>query len=70
MMSEQTPEQKDLRIYRGLTLSADNLPTSQEQQQHLDRIPPPPPWRTFGLSVEDWDEKKKAELKNEEAKKA
>ncbi|MEC4813224.1 MAG: MoxR family ATPase [Scytonema sp. PMC 1069.18] len=62
MPNDQTPEEKDLRIYRGLTLSADNLPTPEEQQQHLDRIPPPPPWRTFGLSVEDWN--KEAKSKN------
>jgi len=58
MSSEQTPEQKDLRIYRGLTLSANNLPSPQEQQQHLAYIPPPPPWRTFGRSVQDWNEAK------------
>jgi MoxR-like ATPase len=63
MASEQTPEQKDLRIYRGLTLSADNLPKPEEQQQHLDRIPPPPPWRTFGLSPTKWVEEKKAKSK-------
>ena len=62
MANEQTPEDKDLRIYRGLNLSADNLPTPFEQEQHLDRIPPPPPWRTFGLSVKDWN-KEKANLK-------
>ncbi|GAB1539263.1 hypothetical protein NUACC21_19290 [Scytonema sp. NUACC21] len=64
MPSEQTPRQQDLRIYRGLTLSADKLPTPKEQQQHLDRIPPPPPWRTFGLSVEEWKREKEAKSKN------
>ncbi len=54
MPSEQTPEQKDLRIYRGLTLSAASLPTPEQQQHHLDHIPPPPPWRTFGRSVKEW----------------
>jgi MoxR-like ATPase len=63
MPSEETPEQNDLRIYRGLTLSHDNLPDSAEKIKHLGRIPSPPPWRTFGLSVEDWD-KKKEESKN------
>ncbi|MBW4585225.1 MoxR family ATPase [Aetokthonos hydrillicola Thurmond2011] len=58
MPNDQTSKQKDLRIYRGLSLSADNLPSLQEQQQHLDRIPPPPPWRTFGLSPENWKEEK------------
>ncbi len=62
MPNEQTPEQKDLRIYRGLTLSADSLPKPEEQQQHLDRIPPPPPWRTFGLSVEKWVKEAKSSL--------
>ncbi len=62
MPNEQTPEQKDLRIYRGLTLSADSLPKPEEQQQHLDRIPPPPPWRTFGLSVEEWVKEAKLSL--------
>jgi MoxR-like ATPase len=69
MPSEQTPKQKDLRIYRGLTLSADKLPTPQEQQQHLDHIPPPPPWRTFGLSIEEWkNEKEKEKEQEKEAK--
>lgn len=63
MPSEQTPEQKDLRIYRGLTLSADNLPKPKQQQQHLAHIPPPPPWRAFGLSAEDGDKDKEVELK-------
>lgn len=49
MSNEQKPEEKDLRIYRGLTLSKDNLPKPKEQQKHLERIPPPPPWRAFGL---------------------
>ena len=62
MSNDQTPEEKDLRIYRGLTLSADSLPTPEEQQQHLDRIPPPPPWRTFGLSVKEWVEEAKSSL--------
>ncbi|MGK7950769.1 MAG: AAA family ATPase [Xenococcaceae cyanobacterium] len=47
------PEQnqaEDLRIYRGLTLTEDNIPESAEQQKHLERIPPPPPWRIFGYS--------------------
>ncbi len=62
MPNDRTPEEKDLRIYRGLTLSADSLPKPEEQQQHLDRIPPPPPWRTFGLSVEEWVEEAKSSL--------
>ncbi|RCJ18465.1 ATPase [Nostoc minutum NIES-26] len=59
MPKDQTPEQKDLRIYRGLTLSANKLPKSKEQKQHLARIPPPPPWRTFGLSATQWDQEAK-----------
>ena len=35
-------QEEDLRIYRGLTLSADSLPTPEERQKHLDRVPPPP----------------------------
>lgn len=62
MPNDQTPEEKDLRIYRGLTLSADSLPTAKEQQQHLDRIPPPPPWRTLGLSVKEWVKEAKSSL--------
>ncbi len=57
MSNNPTPEKQDLRIYRGLTLSADNLPTPEEQQQHLGRIPPPPPWRTFGRSIDEWVKK-------------
>lgn len=60
MPREQTPIQKDLRIYRGLTLSASSLPKLKEQRQHLNCIPPPPPWRTFGLSLEEWKKEKKA----------
>ncbi|MBD2520739.1 AAA family ATPase, partial [Nostoc sp. FACHB-973] len=67
MPNEQTPQEKDLRVYRGLTLSADNLPTPEEQLQYLAHIPPPPPWRTFGLSVEDWEKQKKPELKDEDS---
>ncbi|MDF5732130.1 MAG: MoxR family ATPase [Rhizonema sp. PD38] len=68
MPNEQTPEKEDLRIYRGLTLSDDNLPTPEKQQQYLEHIPPPPPWRTFGLSVEDWN-KEKANLKQSQQSK-
>ncbi|NEP54284.1 MAG: ATPase, partial [Moorea sp. SIO3C2] len=57
MPKDPTSDQQDLRIYRGLTLTRGSLPSSKEQQQHLSRMPPPPPWRTFGLSVEQWREK-------------
>ncbi|NEQ17069.1 MAG: AAA family ATPase, partial [Moorea sp. SIO3E2] len=57
MPKDPTSDQQDHRIYRGLTLSAESRPTPEEQQQHLSRMPPPPPWRTFGLSVEQWREK-------------
>ncbi|NEO40435.1 MAG: MoxR family ATPase [Moorea sp. SIOASIH] len=57
MPKDPTSDQQDPRIYQGLTLSAESLPTPEDQQQHLSRIPPPPPWRTFGLSVEQWREK-------------
>lgn len=57
MSNEQKPEEKDLRIYRGLTLTADSLPKPKEQQEHLKRIPPPPPWRTFGLLDVEAEEK-------------
>ncbi|AOX03264.1 ATPase [Moorena producens PAL-8-15-08-1] len=57
MPKDPTSDQPDPRIYRGLTLSAESLPTPEDQQKHLSRIPPPPPWRTFGLSVEQWREK-------------
>ncbi|MUG93036.1 AAA family ATPase [Scytonema sp. UIC 10036] len=61
MANDQTAEEKDLRIYRGLTLSADSVPNPEKQQEHLNRIPPPPPWRTFGLSVEEWKKAKSEE---------
>ncbi|TRU28797.1 MAG: AAA family ATPase [Microcystis aeruginosa Ma_QC_B_20070730_S2] len=53
MANKPVPKPEDLRIYRGLTLSADSLPTPKEQRKHLDRIPPPPPWRSFSLSPEE-----------------
>ena len=53
MANKPVPKPEDLRIYRGLTLSADSLPTPEEQRNHLDRIPPPPPWRSFSLSPEE-----------------
>jgi MoxR-like ATPase len=53
-MPDKQSEPEDLRIYRGLTLSADSLPTPAEQRKHLDRIPPPPPGRSFSLSPEKW----------------
>ncbi|NEO42710.1 MAG: AAA family ATPase [Moorea sp. SIO4A3] len=61
MPKDPTSDQQDPRIYQGLTLSAESLPTPEDQQQHLSRIPPPPPWRTFGLSVEQWREKAKSQ---------
>ena len=67
MPNDRTPEENDLRIYRGLILSADSLPTPQEQQQHLHRIPPPPPWRTFGLSVEEWVKEAKSKKSQQRA---
>jgi hypothetical protein len=54
MPNEQAPEDQDLRIYRGLPLVEGELPKQDEQLKHLQHIPPPPPWRTFGLSNEDW----------------
>ena len=56
MANKPVPKPEDLRIYRGLTLSADSLPKPKEQRKHLDRIPPPPPWRSFSLSPEKWTE--------------
>ncbi|MDB9420048.1 AAA family ATPase [Microcystis aeruginosa CS-563/04] len=56
MANKPVPKPEDLRIYRGLTLSADSLPKPEEQRKHLDRIPPPPPWRSFSLSPEKWTE--------------
>ncbi|MCZ8290196.1 MAG: ATPase, partial [Microcystis sp. LE19-59.1C] len=59
MANKPVTEAEDLRIYRGLTLSADSLPTPKEQRKHLDRIPPPPPWRSFSLSPEAWTKSQK-----------
>ncbi|NCR00690.1 MAG: AAA family ATPase [Microcystis aeruginosa L211-101] len=56
MADKPVTKAEDLRIYGGLTLSADSLPTPKEQRKHLDRIPPPPPWRSFSLSPEKWTE--------------
>lgn len=68
MSNDQTNEQKDLRIYRGLTLTADSLPNSEEQNNHLQRIPSPPPWRSFGLSVAEYKKKMESETKESESK--
>ena len=65
MPNNPIPKKQDLRIYRGLTLSTDNLPTPEDQQQHLSRIPPPPPWRTFGLSIDEWVKKANPENSNQ-----
>ncbi|MFM6058015.1 MAG: ATPase, partial [Microcystis aeruginosa] len=61
MADKPVPKPEDLRIYRGLTLSADSLPTAKEQKKHLDRIPPPPPWRSFSLSPEEWTKAAKSQ---------
>jgi DNA polymerase III delta prime subunit len=68
MSQIQKPERKDLRIYRGLSLSGEP-PSILEQIEHRKRIPPPPPWRTFGLTGEAWTEKA-AELETELTKNA
>lgn len=47
--SEQN-QSEDLRIYCGITLTENNIPEPEEQKKQLERIPPPPPWRTFGFS--------------------
>jgi len=61
MANKPVTKPEDLRIYRGLTLSADSLPTPEEQRKHLDRIPPPPPWRSFSLSPEAWTKAAKSQ---------
>ncbi|GBE72991.1 ATPase [Microcystis aeruginosa NIES-87] len=61
MANKPVTKAEDLRIYRGLTLSADSLPTPKEQRKHLDRIPPPPPWRSFSLSPEEWTKAAKSQ---------
>ena len=61
MANKPVTKAEDLRIYRGLTLSADSLPTPKEQRKHLDRIPPPPPWRSFSLSPEAWTKTAKSQ---------
>ena len=60
-------QEEDLRIYRGLTLSADSLPTPEERQKHLDRVPPPPPWRSFSLSAEEWVTEKAKNVNSQES---
>ncbi|NEQ88884.1 MAG: ATPase, partial [Moorea sp. SIO2I5] len=67
MPKDPTSDQPDRRIYRGLTLTRGSLPTPEDQQQHLSRMPPPPPWRTFGLSVDEWREKAKSDQSVEKA---
>lgn len=56
-MSNKTKPQEtnDLRIYR--------CETTEDKQSRLQLIPPPPPWRTFGLKLEEW--KKAAETPEE-----
>lgn len=49
-MSNKTKPQetKDLRIYR--------CETTEDKKSRLQLIPPPPPWRTFGLTLKEWKE--------------
>ncbi len=61
MANKPVTKAEELRIYRGLTLSANSLPTPEEQRKHLDRIPPPPPWRSFSLSPEEWTKAAKSQ---------
>ena len=65
MSKEAKSEVRDLRIYRGLTLNEGALPTLEEQKEHLSRIPPPPPWRTFGLSPDKWKAEVEENLKKD-----
>ena len=68
MPQETTNEHEDLRIYRGLTLTSNSLPDQQEQNKHLQRIPSPPPWRAFGLSITEYKEKVKLATRESESK--
>ena len=71
MEKEQTSQYKDLRIYRGSSLSASFL-TPEEQQrqkQHLARIPPPPPWRSFALPADKWEQEKEKEVNKQKQEK-
>lgn len=54
MSKDSSVVASDLRIYRGLTLTQETLPNAEEQKKRLNLIPPPPPWRTFGLSHAEW----------------
>ena len=47
MSNEIKPQEtNDLRIYR--------CETTEDKQSRLQLIPPPPPWRTFGLTLKEW----------------
>lgn len=54
MANAQASSQVDKRIYQGKSLTKDTVPQPDEQRSRLGHIPPPPPWRTFGLSVDQW----------------
>ena len=61
-VSSEQNQVEDLRIYRGLTLNEENIPSSEEQEERLGRIPPAPPWRTFSFSKsEDGQSEKSAD---------
>lgn len=54
MSTAQVSPKADKRIYQGLSLQQNKLPKSEEQWQRLQNIPPPPPWRTFGIAPDEW----------------
>ncbi len=62
--SEQN-QAEDLRIYRGLTLTEKNIPKPAEQKKQLERIPPPPPWRTFCFSKSESEKDEELPRKTE-----
>lgn len=42
------------QIYQGHMINQDEVLDAQQQLAQLSKIPPPPPWRTFGKSLTDW----------------
>ncbi|NER78063.1 MAG: AAA family ATPase [Leptolyngbya sp. SIO1D8] len=56
MTIAQASSETDNRIYRGLSLQKNTVPPAKDQLQRLRNLPPPPPWRTFGIALNEWQQ--------------
>jgi MoxR-like ATPase len=60
MSNAQAQPRTDKRIYQGLSLQKDSAPMPNQQLKRLKNIPPPPPWRTFGIAPSQWNKEAKS----------